>query len=67
MLQFQVEGMSCNHCVQAVTRAITARDAQARVSVDLGAGQVNVESRLPAPELAAAITDAGYAVTKTPS
>ncbi|VVD99718.1 heavy metal transporter [Pandoraea morbifera] len=64
-MQVQVEGMSCGHCVKAVTRAITERDATARVNVDLGTGRVDVESRLSATEVSAAITDAGYTVKGT--
>ncbi|ALS67605.1 heavy-metal-associated domain-containing protein [Pandoraea apista] len=66
-MQVQVEGMSCGHCVKAVTRAITERDAAAKVNVDLSAGRVDVESRLSPIEVSAAITDAGYTVKGTPA
>lgn len=65
MIEFQVEGMSCQHCVAAVTKAIRAQDAQARVDIDLGQGQVRVASGVDAAQLAAAIVDAGYTVTRT--
>ena len=42
---FKVRGMSCGHCVRAVTQALQARDPQARVQVDLGTGEVRVEGR----------------------
>ncbi len=61
-MQVQVEGMTCGHCVKAVTRAITELDSAAKVNVDLGAGRVDVESRLSPSEISAAITDAGYTV-----
>ncbi|MDM8356075.1 heavy-metal-associated domain-containing protein [Pandoraea communis] len=64
-MQVQVEGMSCGHCVKTVTRAITERDAAAKVNVDLSAGRVDVESRLSPAEVSAAITDAGYTVKST--
>ncbi|EON13620.1 MULTISPECIES: heavy-metal-associated domain-containing protein [Pandoraea] len=64
-MQVQVEGMSCGHCVKTVTRAITERDAAAKVNVDLSAGRVDVESRLSPAEVSAAITDAGYTVKGT--
>lgn len=64
-MQVQVEGMSCGHCVKTVTRAITERDANAKVNVDLGAGRVDVESRLSPTEVSAAIADAGYTVKGT--
>jgi len=62
MIQFNVEGMSCQHCVAAVTRAIHERDAGAQVQVDLQAARVSVESSQPADVLKAAIDDAGYTV-----
>ncbi len=65
MIEFQVEGMSCQHCVAAVTKAIRAQDAQARVDIDLAQGQVRVASGVGAAQLAAAIADAGYTVART--
>ena len=40
MIQFQVEGMTCNHCVGAITRAVLAVDPAARVSADVPAQAV---------------------------
>jgi len=57
---FQVEGMSCGHCVHAVTGAIQEIDAAARVQVDLATGTVEVVSERPRRELAEAIREAGY-------
>ncbi|HEY1611050.1 MAG TPA: heavy-metal-associated domain-containing protein [Paraburkholderia sp.] len=65
MIQFKVEGMSCQHCVAAVTRAIHEHDAAAQVQVDLPAGRVSVESSQAADVLKAAIDDAGYTVVGT--
>ncbi|PLZ03022.1 copper chaperone [Burkholderia sp. WAC0059] len=65
MIQFQVEGMSCQHCVASVTRAIHERDAAAKVQIDLAAGRVAVESNESADALKAAIDDAGYTVVGT--
>jgi copper chaperone len=67
MIQFNVEGMSCQHCVGAVTRAIHEQDAQARVEIDLAAGRVKVESNQSADVLKSAIDEAGYTVTGTSS
>ncbi|HEY3597610.1 MAG TPA: cation transporter [Paraburkholderia sp.] len=61
-VEFKVEGMSCQHCVAAVTGAIRERDAAARVQVDLAAGKVAVESAASADSLKAAIGEAGYTV-----
>ncbi|MDQ7977745.1 cation transporter [Paraburkholderia sp. SARCC-3016] len=61
-IEFNVEGMSCQHCVSAVTHAIRERDAAAHVSVDLTAGKVSVESSASVESLKEAIDDAGYTV-----
>ncbi|ABE29817.1 heavy-metal-associated domain protein [Paraburkholderia xenovorans LB400] len=62
-IEFQVEGMSCQHCVAAVTNAIREHDEAAQVQVDLASGRVTVESAQPAEALKAAIDEAGYTVT----
>ncbi len=63
MLQFDVDGMTCGHCVQAVTRAVKAVDSAADVKVDLAAKRVAVETRATGEAVAQAITDAGYPVS----
>ena len=61
-IEFKVEGMSCQHCVAAVTRAIQEQDAAAQVQVDLSAGKVTVQSGASVDTLKAAIDEAGYTV-----
>ncbi|MBM7062857.1 heavy-metal-associated domain-containing protein [Pseudomonas sp. UL073] len=60
MCSYKVQGMSCGHCVRAITRALQARDAQAVVEVDLGAGEVRVAGALSEEEVLAAIRAEGY-------
>ncbi len=60
MIELDVEGMSCGHCVAAVTRAAQALDPQADVDVDLRGKHVRVRSDAAPAAIAAAITDAGY-------
>ncbi|SAL81466.1 heavy metal transport/detoxification protein [Caballeronia choica] len=62
MTEFEVQGMSCQHCVAAVTRSIQEIDPQAQVSVDLERGRVAVESTQSADALKEAIDEAGYTV-----
>ena len=62
MLRFQVEGMTCSHCAQAVTKAVQAVDAKAEVEVDLAAANVTVRGQARREDLAAAIEAAGYKV-----
>jgi copper chaperone len=59
---FQVEGMSCGHCVGAVTNAVKSVDPQAKVTVDLASGKVEVQSLQDAAAIAKAIQDEGYPV-----
>lgn len=62
-MKFTVEGMTCGHCVRAVTRALQALDPAARVEIDLGAKTVTVDAGVSAEQVAAAIAAEGYAVT----
>ncbi|SAL19646.1 heavy-metal-associated domain-containing protein [Caballeronia humi] len=62
MTEFEVQGMSCQHCVAAVTRSIQEVDPNAQVSVDLARGRVAVESTQSADALRDAIDEAGYTV-----
>jgi len=52
MIEFRVDGMTCGHCVSAVTRAVK--------SVDLAAGTVSVEGSGSPEALSRAIGEAGY-------
>lgn len=61
---FHVPDMSCQHCVQAITRAVQAADAQAQVSTDLAQHHVTISgSQLDAAALQALIAQAGYTPT----
>ncbi len=62
-LQIDVTGMTCDHCVQAVTKAVRATPgaADAQVEVDLAQGLVTVEGGSPdRGAVVSAIADAGY-------
>ncbi len=63
MPDFHVEGMSCGHCINAVTEAIHALDPAAGVDVDLGTKRVHVRSDLDRFVLQQALVDAGYQPT----
>jgi copper chaperone len=62
MLQLNVTGMTCAHCVKAVTTAVRAVAGVAEVSVDLGRGIVKVEGSPDAAAVRAAILEEGYEV-----
>jgi copper chaperone len=59
---FQVQGMTCGHCVKAVTEAVKSVDPAAEVRVDLGSGRVEVDTGRERDAIAAAIREEGYAV-----
>jgi copper chaperone len=65
---YQVDGMTCGHCAKSVTEELTALDGVKDVIVDLVAGgtsSVTVVSDEPLERdaVAAAVTEAGYALT----
>jgi copper chaperone len=62
MQVFNVEGMSCGHCVKAITQAVQAKDPAASVRVDLNAREVGVESALTAQQVIEAISEEGYGI-----
>jgi copper chaperone len=56
---FTVEGMTCGHCEKAVTKAVLALDAQAKVVIDRAHNTVQVDSEKTRAVLAQAIADEG--------
>ena len=60
MQVFNVQGMSCGHCVKAITQALQAKDPAASVRVDLAAKEVGGESALTTEQVIAAISEEGY-------
>ena len=61
---FTVSGMTCGHCVQAVTDEIGAIEGVESVDVELSNGAVTVVSAEPLSQqtVAAAVDEAGYAL-----
>ncbi|MBD8575438.1 heavy-metal-associated domain-containing protein [Pseudomonas syringae] len=59
---FTVQGMTCGHCVRAVTQAIQGEDPGAQVEVDLPGKQVRVDSTLAAQRIIELISEGGYQV-----
>ena len=59
---YTVTGMTCGHCVQAVTSELTALPGVDEVQIDLPTGAVTVTSEqpLPADAVRAAVDEAGY-------
>lgn len=64
-ITLNVEGMSCSHCVNAVTTALTALEGVAAVNVDLAGKTVTVDyeaDRVSLESIKEAIEDEGYDV-----
>jgi copper chaperone CopZ len=62
--QYTVTGMTCGHCVQAVTDEISALPGVEQVNVELTTGSVTVVSddEIGRENVAAAVDEAGYAL-----
>ena len=63
----KVDGMTCGHCVHAVTAELTALPAVTDVAVDLHAGATSTvtitsDAPLADDDVRAAIDEAGYVV-----
>ncbi|ROR82226.1 Copper chaperone CopZ [Plantibacter flavus] len=59
---YRVDGMTCAHCVSAVTTELSAMPGVDEVAVDLDAGTVTVSGASSADEAAigAGVQEAGY-------
>ena len=60
IVELRVSGMSCGHCVNAVTNAIQAADPRARVVVTLATGLVGADTTLSVAAVTAALAEEGY-------
>jgi copper chaperone CopZ len=59
---YTVEGMSCQHCVDAITGEVRGVAGVAGVQVDLATGTVRVDGDADDAAVRAAIDEAGYTV-----
>ena len=63
---YSVEGMTCGHCVAAVTAEVSKVPGVSEVSVDLAGKSVTVTGTdLDDVEVAGAVDEAGYAIVTT--
>ncbi len=68
---YAVAGMTCGHCVSAVTEEISALPGVTNVAVDLVAGaissvSVTSDAALDREQVAEAVDEAGYELLGTP-
>lgn len=61
----KVKGMSCQHCVMSVTKALSQLEGIKNIQVDLAKGEVRFDNlkEVASNRIEKAITDAGYEVT----
>ncbi|WP_216854555.1 heavy-metal-associated domain-containing protein [Rhodococcus opacus] len=69
---YQVSGMTCAHCVQAVTEELGRLNAVTSVDIDLvpgGNSRVRIASSRPLPleQVRHAVDEAGYSLTDSPA
>ncbi len=68
MIAFDVQDMTCGHCVATITKALQAADSQATVRIDLPQHRVEVESAKADPaQIRQAISEAGFTPVPLPS
>ncbi len=65
---YAVAGMTCGHCVNAVSSEVATIAGVTDVSVDLTTGSVTVTSAVPldAAQVRAAVEEAGYELVGSP-
>jgi len=64
MEKVKIQGMSCQHCVMAVTKALNKIEGLKDVKVDLEKGEASFENsgQVPSTKIHRAIEDAGFKV-----
>ena len=64
MKQIKIKGMTCQHCVMAVTKALNSVDGMKNVQVDLKTGTATYEETKPVGEalIKHVIEEEGYEV-----
>jgi len=60
----KVKGMSCQHCVMSVTKALNQLEGIENLQVDLAKGEVRFDNKkeVPSGRVVKAIQDAGFEV-----
>ena len=62
----KIKGMSCQHCVMSVTKALNQLNGIKNVQIDLATGEVRFDNtkEVSSNRIAKAIEDAGYEVVQ---
>lgn len=65
MIKYNVEGMTCNHCVSNVKNAILSVDGTVNAEIDLSSGTASVEGDFDKQEVIKRIENVGYKAQET--
>ena len=67
-LVLHIEGMSCNHCLNAVNKALASLPGLQVESVRIGRADLQFDpAQVSAAQIAAAVTEQGYRATAAPT
>ncbi|MFM2044836.1 MAG: hypothetical protein RLY86_3412 [Pseudomonadota bacterium] len=58
--RYRIDGMTCQGCANAVSRAVEGTGHGVRALVDLGAATVHVEGPVTEAQVRTAVEDAGF-------
>ncbi len=61
MIELTLPTMTCNHCVQVVTKTVAQVDPAATTQIDLSTHRVRIDSAKPAAAFTEALAEEGYA------
>jgi copper chaperone len=66
---YTVTGMTCEHCVRAVSEEVAKVSGVFDVDVDLATGRLTIDSAAPVSDAAVAdaVAEAGYELASAPS
>jgi copper chaperone len=66
MKTIKIEGMTCNHCVAAVTKALKSIEGLENIKIDLEKGEASFDEKMPVDPavINERIEKAGYAVVR---
>jgi len=67
MFVIKVKGISCGHCVSAITKALAELDKTAKIQIDKASQTVRFDGDADQEEVVLAIQEAGYEVVETTS
>ena len=59
-MDIKIPDMSCGHCSAAVTRAVQALDAKAKLEFDMPARRAKVDTTASPPQVLAALEAVGF-------